>query len=286
MPRTYVTPYRGPVSSLPPGYMQAATAPGRNLAAGMMSLGGSIADGLQQMQERQQAEQEKQKSEAAEFKALQKYAKAAGYADADQTTTMDLPRLKGFVRAKEGETIRAEQKAKLADFARRNATNDAMRDLLQAKAVTMGGLQPHQTSNILQNNPAAAVADVVKFGQALADKQAVQPQAHDLNNDGVPDFVTLGDSMQPMPRAQSAIGQSPKVSPDGKFFHDGNSWKPIRDDKGNIDASVLAMLMGNPELQSQYVHGMLGGASAPSGTPSPEAGGSSEMWKKFESGKW
>ena len=40
---SYSTPYTGQqVATLPPGYMEAATAPGRNLAMGIASMGQNI----------------------------------------------------------------------------------------------------------------------------------------------------------------------------------------------------------------------------------------------------
>jgi hypothetical protein len=48
----YSTPYRSTnVAPLPPGYMEAATAPGRNLAAGIAQLGAGIGQAIQRYQD-------------------------------------------------------------------------------------------------------------------------------------------------------------------------------------------------------------------------------------------
>lgn len=51
----YSTSYRGQTQpTLPPGYMEAATAPGRNIAAGIMNLGAGIGQALQRYQQNRQ----------------------------------------------------------------------------------------------------------------------------------------------------------------------------------------------------------------------------------------
>lgn len=71
MPRTYVTPYQGQGSSLPPGYLEAATAPGRNLADGIVDAGKSIANGIQQrtLMQREDAQQAREEAKQAEQEA-------------------------------------------------------------------------------------------------------------------------------------------------------------------------------------------------------------------------
>lgn len=62
----YSTPYRSTnVAPLPPGYMEAATAPGRNLAAGIAQLGAGIGQALQRYQQgRQEADYLNQRLES------------------------------------------------------------------------------------------------------------------------------------------------------------------------------------------------------------------------------
>lgn len=280
MPRTYVTPYRGPVSSLPPGYLQAATAPGRNLAAGIMSAGSSIAEGLEKYAEHKKQEEDKQKAQSAEFKALQAYAKAAGYADNDQTTTMDLPSLKGFVRAKEGESIAQEQQHKLKQYQRAEATDQAVRDMMQVRAVTQGELLPHQYTGLMQSNPIADPLALLKAGKATDPQLAPLPAAHDLNNDGKVDFATFRNSMLPIPEEKVAeIGFKPFADDTGKriegVFVDRNGKViDLRQTDDPYKAALARMLMPEAFANEQAP------AAAPAAPPAGE-----EMWQRFQKRK-
>lgn len=62
----YSTPYRGQTQpTLPPGYMEAATAPGRNMAAGIQQLGAGIGQALERYQQgRQESEYLNQRLES------------------------------------------------------------------------------------------------------------------------------------------------------------------------------------------------------------------------------
>ena len=78
----YFSQYQGGgPAALPPGYMQAATAPGRYLAEGFESLGNSISEGLEKY--RKNKEKREILTEKGEFVAQQKMQDLASWVDED-----------------------------------------------------------------------------------------------------------------------------------------------------------------------------------------------------------
>lgn len=106
---------------------------GELLGAGLAQAGNALAGGFERLAEQRDREREEQKTRAREFKALQEFADATGIAPKDQTTTMDLESLRGFVRGAEGKRAIEEQRrrAKLeADrFAEELRSNRVREDL-------------------------------------------------------------------------------------------------------------------------------------------------------------
>jgi len=278
MPRTYIAPYRGPVNSLPPGYMQAATQPGRSMAAGLMSAGNSIAEGLEKYAAKKQEAEDQQKAQTAEFKALQSYAKAAGYADTDQTTTMDLPSLKGFVRAKEGEAVAQEQQHKLKQYQQAEATTQAMRDLQQIRAVTQGQLQPHQYAATLENNPQADPMGLAKYGQATDPQTAEQMKF--IQAPGGATVAQLGKSMQVLPDQKAGeIGFKPFVDEAGSkvpgvYVDRSGKVIDLRETEDPYKAALARMLFPGGLAESDA------GPAASSAAPAAD-----EMWQRFQKRK-
>ncbi len=82
---------------------------GELLGAGLAQAGNALAGGFERLAEQREREREEQKTRAREFKALQEFADATGIAPKDQTTTMDLESLRGFVRGAEGKRAIEEQ---------------------------------------------------------------------------------------------------------------------------------------------------------------------------------
>lgn len=109
----YSTPYGGMGSGpLPPGFMEAATAPGRNLAAGVSALGQGVGKAI-----------EKFKADKDATKAMRSLIKAYAPQMSDQAETMSKSELegaiKGFVMRQDSEERQAEQGRRSAEESRR-----------------------------------------------------------------------------------------------------------------------------------------------------------------------
>lgn len=231
----YSRPYSGlNVQPLPPGYMEAATAPGRNLAAGISQLGAGIGQALQRYQQgRQEADYLNQRLES-----LAPYlAQTAGQApegSPESRLVSSLEKYSGLSNAKKKALLadtefflqRKDQEAKnqiaamlqgqqyqmnelkLAEEQRRLAQEEAMRQ-------AMG-----EISNIPTQMPQFQPMPVQEAGgpvemQPVQQLPAVQRTPEQIRSDAVNVFRQFGvaaPQLEALDKALIAAGKLPQVS--------------------------------------------------------------------------
>ena len=194
---SYSTPYTGQqVATLPPGYMEAATAPGRNLAMGIASMGQNIGKAIEQYRTKkadtESATQswetvsglmQQQLSSDPKYLAIQQYMETGALPQG--VTEQDIPRYTKQVEAdremlkkfsslgeKFPDMSLAKKKAALGDAVMvlnqyRNDQSNEVRDAAARQALAAGALQ----LGTAQREAAAAPY----FTQAIADVMSMQP---------------------------------------------------------------------------------------------------------------
>lgn len=231
----YSTPYRSTnVAPLPPGYMEAATAPGRNLAAGIAQLGAGIGQALQRYQQgRQESEYLNQRLES-----LAPYlAQAAGQApegSPESRLVSSLEKYSGLSNAKKKALLadtefflqRKDQEAKnqiagmlqgqqyqmnqlkLAEEQRRLLQEEAMR-----QAMGEIGNIPTQMPQF-QPMPVQEAGGPVDM-QPVQQLPAVQRTPEQIRSDAVNVFRQFGvaaPQLEALDKALIAAGKLPQVS--------------------------------------------------------------------------
>jgi hypothetical protein len=226
----YSTPYRSTnVAPLPPGYMEAATAPGRNLAAGIAQLGAGIGQALQRYQQgRQEADYLNQRLES-----LAPYlAQTAGQApegSPESRLVSSLEKYSGLSNAKKKALLadtefflqRKDQEAKnqiagmlqgqqyqmnqlkLAEEQRRLAQEEAMRQ-------AMG-----EISNIPTQMPQFQPFPVNAVNEPVEDLPPIQRTPEQIRSDAVNVFRQFGvaaPQLEALDKALIAAGKLPQVS--------------------------------------------------------------------------
>lgn len=148
----------------------------------------SLGAGISRAMESFAQAQEETKNRAREFKALQEYADATGYADKNTTTTMDLDALKGLVRGSEAKRIQSEheerlgferRRVNLAELARTDAENQWAAGAPGRKAMVDYHNQLTQSSKAAEQSRMAGLAEQGRrqgreaaFNQELAGQTA------------------------------------------------------------------------------------------------------------------
>lgn len=231
----YSTPYMGQRQpTLPPGYMEAATAPGRNLAAGIAQLGAGIGQALQRYQQgRQESEYLNQRLES-----LAPYlAQAAGQApegSPESRLVSSLEKYSGLSNAKKKALLadtefflqRKDQEAKnqiagmlqgqqyqmnqlkLAEEQRRLLQEEAMR-----QAMGEIGNIPTQMPQF-QPMPVQEAGGPVDM-QPVQQLPAVQRTPEQIRSDAVNVFRQFGvaaPQLEALDKALIAAGKLPQVS--------------------------------------------------------------------------
>lgn len=195
---SYSTPYTGQqVATLPPGYMEAATAPGRNLAMGIASMGQNIGKAIEQYRAKKDATEtanqtrdtlagmvQQQLSADPKYLAIQQYMDTGALPEG--VTEQDIPRytqkvmadremlnkFSGVLGDKFLDMSLAKKKAALGDAAMvltqyRNDQSNEVRDAAARQQLAVGALQ----LGTAQREAAAAPY----FTQALSDVMSMQP---------------------------------------------------------------------------------------------------------------
>ena len=195
---SYSTPYtgRGDPGPLPPGYMEAATAPGRNLAMGIASMGQNIGKAIEQYRTKKADTEaatqswetvsglmQQQLSSDPKYLAIQQYMETGALPQG--VTEQDIPRYTQQVQAdremlnkfsslgeKFPDMSLAKKKAALGDAVMvlnqyRNDQSNEVRDAAARQALAAGALQ----LGTAQREAAAAPY----FTQALGEVMSMQP---------------------------------------------------------------------------------------------------------------
>lgn len=175
---SYSTPYTGQqVPTLPPGYLEAATAPGRNLAMGIASMGQNIGKAIEQYRTKKDATEtanqtrdtlsgmvHQQLSSDPKYLAIQQYMETGALPEG--VTEQDIPRytqkvmadremlnkFSGVLGDKFLDMSLAKKKAALGDAAMvltqyRNDQSNEVRDAAARQQLTLGALQLEDAAN-------------------------------------------------------------------------------------------------------------------------------------------
>lgn len=204
---------------------------GQLLAQGINQAGNALAGGLQQFAERRERQLEEQKTRSREFKALQEFADATGIAPKDQTTTMDLDSLRGFVRASETKRAQAEQDQRM-EMARRADQRAAEQLGVSRQGMALEAMRT--LSGMFNQSRSAAQADRslgLQEQQLTAALEAQRAKANQLEKDRAA-YQALLRFNQPLESNQ----QGPQ--PTFQF----NAARAMQQTGGQVDAETLAAL--------------------------------------------
>lgn len=130
--------------------------------------------GLRQMADVQEKRDEETKNRAREFKALQEYADATGYADKNTTTTMDLDSLKGLVRGSEAKRIQGEQQERMG-FERRRV--NLAEQIAQQELARYNAAAPERAAGVKYHEAQTASLNALMQQRAGQDIEAAQQRS-------------------------------------------------------------------------------------------------------------
>jgi hypothetical protein len=288
-------------SVLPPGYMEAATAPGRAIGQGIQSGLQSLAAGLQQrgMLQREDAkdaqkqarEAEKEaKDRAKEFDRIFEQGKYMGVwgEDAKTRSVEELAgQLQGAFQKEQMDAAKLADNLKLQQHETAMADRDERQRGIAAFAESMGMpvgvVNPNAGYNIAANHPAAA--------EAIFKLMPKQPDPNELKigqlvefPDGRIGHATTKNSVTLEALANEKPVPEIKFSPKGDFYHDGNAWKPVPFKEMKIDPMIwMTATSAEKAVMLEAFKSAVRGAGSATGGAGSATGGKSEMMKRFES---
>jgi hypothetical protein len=253
----YVAPYRGmSVAPLPPGFMEAATAPGRYRMAAMAGLGrkaGNIAEQAMTFVEKQKEQEKKDKADLALAKALVKSNyKELGYPSEAAGLNDSTENVKGRASALAAKT-QIDQDALQRDFLRQQAESMRLANENRKKTAELdGALQGFVKSmsegdasvdpfsrmtSALKANPAAAAHPAfpgLLNGMDGFINRSTQKPAGMIPGSVLPstvegsDLVATGPNQVQVVNKPKKLGPKPDDVPGYQWVANGNEWQSIR----------------------------------------------------------
>ena len=243
---SYSTPYTGQqVATLPPGYMEAATAPGRNLAMGIASMGQNIGKAIEQYRtkkaETETADQtrdtlagmvQQQLSADPKYLAIQQYMDTGALPEG--VTEQDIPRytqkvmadremlnkFSGVLGDKFLDMSLAKKKAALGDAAMvltqyRNDQSNEVRDAAARQQLKLG---QYQLEDIVSARKQKEIlSGAIRFGMGQPQSETVTEQ------------VSQPVSVQYQPEGPFAVpAQTPQVSPERYYTEPVPEFRPMQ----------------------------------------------------------
>ena len=243
---SYSTPYTGQqVATLPPGYMEAATAPGRNLAMGIASMGQNIGKAIEQYRtkkaETETADQtrdtlagmvQQQLSADPKYLAIQQYMDTGALPEG--VTEQDIPRytqkvmadremlnkFSGVLGDKFLDMSLAKKKAALGDAAMvltqyRNDQSNEVRDAAARQALKLGQYQLEDIVSARKQKE--LLSGAIRFGMGQPQSETVTEQ------------VSQPVSVQYQPEGPFAVpAQTPQVSPERYYTEPVPEFRPMQ----------------------------------------------------------
>ena len=243
---SYSTPYTGQqVATLPPGYMEAATAPGRNLAMGIASMGQNIGKAIEQYRTKkadtEAADQtrdtlagmvQQQLSADPKYLAIQQYMDTGALPEG--VTEQDIPRytqkvmadremlnkFSGVLGDKFLDMSLAKKKAALGDAAMvltqyRNDQSNEVRDAAARQQLKLGQYQLEDIVSARKQKE--LLSGAIRFGMGQPQSETVTEQ------------VSQPVSVQYQPEGPFAVpAQTPQVSPERYYTEPVPEFRPMQ----------------------------------------------------------
>ena len=243
---SYSTPYTGQqVATLPPGYMEAATAPGRNLAMGIASMGQNIGRAIEQYRTKKDATEtanqtrdtlagmvQQQLSADPKYLAIQQYMDTGALPEG--VTEQDIPRytqkvmadremlnkFSGVLGDKFLDMSLAKKKAALGDAAMvltqyRNDQSNEVRDAAARQQLKLGQYQLEDIVSARKQKE--LLSGAIRFGMGQPQSETVTEQ------------VSQPVSVQYQPEGPFAVpAQTPQVSPERYYTEPVPEFRPMQ----------------------------------------------------------